>query len=84
MAENVSHKRRSGFWFLLPIFFSIIGGIIAYFAIRDDDPKRAKSCLLLGIILFAIPLITMGVTMAVFHIALSDIHPIFDVPIQTV
>ncbi|HEX9846556.1 MAG TPA: hypothetical protein VGA92_08885 [Candidatus Nitrosotenuis sp.] len=47
-------KRRSSWWFLLPILFSVIGGIIAYFVIREDDPKKAKDCLLLGAILTAI------------------------------
>ena len=47
-------RRRSSLWFLLPIFFSIIGGVIAYFIIKDDDPHKAKNCLLLGIILTAI------------------------------
>ena len=47
-------KRRSGAWYLLPIFLTIIGGVIAYFVIRDDDPKKAKNCLYLGIILAAI------------------------------
>jgi hypothetical protein len=47
-------RRRSSWWFLLPILFSIVGGIIAYFVIKDDDPKRAKSCLWLGIILTTI------------------------------
>ena len=46
--------RRSSLWFLLPIFFNIIGGVIAYFIIKDDDPRKAKNCLLLGIILTAI------------------------------
>ncbi len=54
-------KPRSNWWFLLPIFFSWIGGVIAYFAIRRDDPKKAKNCLYLGIVLtiigFAINLI---------------------------
>lgn len=44
-------KRRSNFWFLLPIFLSLIGGIIAYFVLRNDDPKKARNCLYLGIIL---------------------------------
>ena len=44
-------KRRSNFWFLLPIFLGLIGGIIAYFVLRQDDPKKAKNCLWLGIIL---------------------------------
>ena len=47
-------KKRSKWWFLLPILFHIIGGVIAYFVIRDDDPKLAKNCLLLGIIISAI------------------------------
>ena len=47
-------KRRSGAWYLLPIFLSIIGGVIAYFVIKEDDPKKAKNCLYLGIILTAI------------------------------
>ena len=47
-------RKRSSLWFLLPIFFNIIGGIIAYFIIKDDDPSKAKNCLWLGIILSAI------------------------------
>ena len=68
---SISHptKTRSKWWFLLPILFHVIGGVIAYFVIRDDDPKLAKNCLLLGIIIsgieialaaaFWIPLSTM-------------------------
>lgn len=44
-------KRRSSFWFLLPIFLGLIGGVIAYFVLRQDDPKKAKNCLYLGIVL---------------------------------
>jgi 4-hydroxybenzoate polyprenyltransferase len=47
-------KRRSTWWFLLPILFNVIGGIIAYFIIKEDDPKKARDCLLLGVILTAI------------------------------
>jgi len=50
-------RRRSSLWFLLPIIFNIIGGIIAYFVIKDDDPKKAKNCLYLGLILAAIPIL---------------------------
>lgn len=49
-------KTRSNFWFLLPIFLGLIGGIIAYFVLRQDDPKKAKNCLYLGIILAIIGL----------------------------
>ena len=47
-------RRRSAWWFLLPILFNAIGGVIAYFIIKEDDPKKARDCLLLGIILTAI------------------------------
>ena len=44
-------KPRSNWWFLLPIFFGIIGGLIAYFAIKNDDQLKAKYCLCVGLIL---------------------------------
>ena len=48
---------RSRWWYLLPIFVGLIGGIISYFAIRRDDPQKAKKCLWVGIILTAINII---------------------------
>ena len=33
---------RSRWWYLAPIFIGLIGGIIAYFAIRRDDPQKLK------------------------------------------
>jgi len=50
-------KRRSGFWYLLPILFGIIGGVIAYFVIKQDDQKKAKNCLYLGIVLLIIDIV---------------------------
>ena len=50
-------KPRSNWWFLLPIFLGIIGGIIAFFVLRHDDPKKAKNCLYLGIVLMIIGII---------------------------
>ena len=47
-------KPRSNWWYLLPIFLGIIGGIIAYFAIRKDDLPKAKKCIYLSLILFAV------------------------------
>ena len=50
-------RRRSGWWFLLPILGGLIGGVIAYFVLRQDDPQKAKNCLYLGIILAIIGMI---------------------------
>ena len=44
-------RLRSNWWYLVPVFLGIIGGIIAYFALRNDDRKKAKKCLYLGLIL---------------------------------
>ena len=51
--------RPSAAWWLLPIFFSIIGGIIVWACIRDRDPRMAKNNLILGIILTVLPLIVV-------------------------
>ena len=56
-------RRRSNWWFLLPIFIGLIGGIIAYFVLRHDDPQKAKNCLYLGIILAVIGIV-LNLTLA--------------------
>ena len=52
-----SQKPKSNAWFLLPIFFGIIGGIIAFFVLRHDDPHKAKNCLYLGLAFMAIGIV---------------------------
>ena len=47
-------KPRSSAWFLLPIFFGIIGGLVGFFVLRKDDPRKAKICLYIGIIMMVI------------------------------
>jgi uncharacterized membrane protein YeaQ/YmgE (transglycosylase-associated protein family) len=44
-------KSRSNAWYLLPLFVGLIGGVIAYWILRRDDPKKAKKCLYVGLIL---------------------------------
>ena len=41
----------------LPIFVGMIGGIIGYLIIRKDDPRKAKNCIYIGIIMMAIGII---------------------------
>ncbi|MGY5149131.1 MAG: hypothetical protein ACW9W3_03625 [Candidatus Nitrosopumilus sp. bin_68KS] len=52
-----TEKPRSNVWFLLPVFLGIIGGIVAFFILRHDDPRKAKNCLYLGIVLMIIGII---------------------------
>jgi uncharacterized OB-fold protein len=63
--------RPSAAWYLLPIFFSIIGGIISWACIRDRDPHMAKNNLILGILLTVIPII-IGVVLALGMISLGS------------
>ena len=44
-------------WYLLPIFVGLIGGIITYWILRHDDPKKAKNCLYIGIVLAIIGIV---------------------------
>ena len=63
-------KQRSNWWYLLPIFFGIVGGIIAYFAIRKDDREKAKKCIYLGLVLLAVGIIV--------EIAIAGVTPTSD------
>ena len=73
-------RRRSTLWFLLPVVFNVLGGIVAYFAIRDDDPKKARSCLFLGIVLAAIPILLFVVPVVVGITVLPRFMP--NIPMQ--
>lgn len=43
------NKQRSKAWYLLPIFFGILGGIIGFFVMRHDSPKMARNSLIIGV-----------------------------------
>ena len=64
-------------WFLLPIFLGIIGGAIAWAAVRGRNPPRARKMLVLGAIITAL---FFGV-LAYFVYTVETIIP--DVPSST-
>jgi len=45
-------RLRSNWWYLLPIFLGIIGGIIAYFCLKNDDIVKARTCICIPIVAF--------------------------------
>ena len=47
----------SGAWWLLPIFFGWLGGLIAWAVTKARDPKKAKNMLIVGIVLSVIGVI---------------------------
>ena len=71
------NKPRSNAWFLLPIFFGVIGGIIAFFILRQDDPQKAKNCLYLGIVFMLIGIVFNIVIAA----SIPELDPGFNVNI---
>lgn len=50
-------QTRSGWWYLLPILLGIVGGVIVYFVLRHDDPRKAKNGIYLGAALTAIHIV---------------------------
>ncbi len=52
-------KKTSGAWYLLPIFFGLIGGVIGYFALKERDKKMAERILIVGIVTLLILMLTM-------------------------
>ena len=68
-------KTRSNLWFLLPIFFGMIGGVIAFFILRKDDPRKARNCLYLGMVFMI-----MGIMLNIFIISeVPELDPGFNV-----
>jgi hypothetical protein len=70
--KTVSNKKKSSKWYLLPIFLSIVGGITAYLVLRGSDPKKARNCLILGIIVLIIPFAFVIIVSATYS---SNIAP---------
>ena len=70
-------KPKSNLWFLLPILFGIIGGVIAFFILRNSDPSKARNCLYLGLAFMMV-----GIILNFFIIeSIPGMSPGFDVNI---
>jgi len=61
MVELQSQQKPSNWWYLLPIFFGIFGGLIMFFVLRNKEQKMVRNGLALGIILEAIHIASMFV-----------------------
>jgi len=46
---SVTEEKISGAWWLMPIFLTWVGGLIAWAVNKDKDPKRARAMLFWGI-----------------------------------
>ena len=72
--RNGPYVGVSAAWWLLPIFLSFIGGIIAWACVKDRDPGMAKNCLILGIVLTVVPF-AIGLLM----VSIASLPYMFDI-----
>jgi hypothetical protein len=63
---NKEINKPSKLWYLLPIIFGIVGGLIGYFLIKDKDRKMAKMLVICAIIILAIHLL-LAFSVLVFY-----------------
>jgi hypothetical protein len=47
-------EKASILWFLLPTFFSLVGGVIGYFLLKPKSPQTAKQVIIVGCLAFCI------------------------------
>ena len=67
-------NRGSNIWYLLPIFFGLVGGMAMFFVLKDEDRQLAKNGVKLGAILTIVPIIIVASLWSVlFTYLLSDL-----------
>ncbi|HVH15032.1 MAG TPA: zinc-ribbon domain-containing protein [Candidatus Angelobacter sp.] len=49
-------QQVSAAWYLVPLIFGILGGIIAWAVNKDKDPKRARNLLIFGLVWSLVPI----------------------------
>ncbi len=53
-----AHNPVSNWWYLLPILFSIVGGLVAWYRFRKTDPRKARNMIIVGLSLILIQGVT--------------------------
>lgn len=67
--ENRPANKPSAAYYLLPLFLGIIGGIIGYFMLKDQDRRMAKNVLLFGVVFLFLEMVIMA---AMFFYVIID------------
>jgi signal peptidase len=59
-------KKPSNWWYVLPLFLGLIGGIIGYFALRNKNKAAARNMLIIGLVTVAIVPVAMAISYHLF------------------
>jgi uncharacterized membrane protein HdeD (DUF308 family) len=49
MLTHTTASRPTSLWYLVAFLFGLLGGLIAYVAVKDEDKGMANNCILIGI-----------------------------------
>jgi hypothetical protein len=63
---NIARKNPSKAWYLLPIFFGLLGGLIMFFVLKDENRQMAKNGVILGVVLTVVGIMLVVVTQLAF------------------
>ena len=67
--------QSSAAWYLMPVFLGVIGGLIAYFVMRGTDPRKAKRCLIIGLLLTVVPFVVWYGAYVYYYIEANVTEP---------
>jgi uncharacterized membrane protein len=60
--DNMNNKvKPTPLLWLVPIFIGLLGGILMYIAVKDQDQEKANSAILVGIVSTIVMIIVYGV-----------------------
>lgn len=60
--KRAPKQKPSRWWYLLPLFFGILGGLAGYFLVKDRDKKLAKRLIITGIIIMILHIVVSFLT----------------------
>lgn len=63
---NIARENPSKAWYLLPIFFRLLGGLIMFFVLKDENRQMAKNGVILGVVLTVVGIMLVVVTQLAF------------------
>ncbi|MCW4025567.1 MAG: C2H2-type zinc finger protein [Candidatus Bathyarchaeota archaeon] len=61
LTVNSQKSKPSNAWVLVPILFGILGGLIGYVGVKDDDKELANNLLIFGIVFTFIYALLIGI-----------------------